>query len=321
MAFVNPNILPKDYLETRDGLVFAVLSGRPESGRFPAYLRYRQGPDGRLQKLDTPSARACLEKEFPHYLYVSESTGLELQGVSECQIRRHFCALDGTRRLLETKPVDRISRSTRTLLGHLETLGLDPLRIGVTGSLLIGAQGEHSDIDLLVREPVDFEVSRQAIRKGLETGFFQPLRQTDWREAFERRRSPLSFEEFVFHEQRKDNKALIEGIKFDLTLSEAYPEELVEVQRQLGPVMLEAIVICDSKAFSFPARYSITHPEIEEVVVFSQSYVGQARVGERIEVKGHLEETVTGRRRVVVGRDREARGDHLRLIARVGGFS
>ena len=307
-------ILPKDYLETWNGLLFAVLSARRESGKIPAYLRYRRNPEGSLRKLETQEAKRLLERDFPGYLFASETTGLTLQGVAPEDILKHHSATLATQNLMERESRDPVLMAAKHLIQSVEAFGMERSGIGVTGSILIGAQSENSDIDLLVRSPEDFERLRCAIRFGIEAGVIESLGEADWRKAFARRKSPLSFDEFVFHEARKDNKGMIDGIKFDLTLSEAFPEVLSGVRRQLGPMRLEAVVTGDEAAFGFPARYAVAHPQVSEVVVFSQSYVGQARTTERIEAWGDLEETLEGRYRLVVGRDREASGHSLRVL-------
>ena len=315
-----PALFPKDYLETPEGLVFAVVSATPEAGRVPACLRYRRTASGGLEKIDTERAKSLIEERFPQYLYDSESRAQRLQGVPLGPDLRTHRALEGGA-FLQSLPIKspRVSAAL-ALMAFLAEERAQRDRLGLSGSLRLGADREGSDIDLVAYRLSDFRRFQRRLRQGLEQGFLSPLREADWREAHARRVSPLPFEEYLFHEQRKANKALIFGIKCDLSLIEPERPEPEPVLRQRGLISLHARVLEDREAFGFPARYRLDHPMVPEVLSFSQSYVGQVLTGEWLWALGHLEETRSGQQRLVVGRDREATDGFIRLGAPAGGI-
>ena len=75
-------------------------------------------------------------------------------------------------------------------------------------------------------------------------------------------------------------------------------------------------VIDDKKAFHYPAEWLIDHEEIQAVVCFTATYTGQAVNGEWIEVAGLLEQTSLGQKRLVVGSNREAPGEYIKVVSR-----
>lgn len=91
------------------------------------------------------------------------------------------------------------------------------MQFGVTGSLLI-VQRQSSDIDLVCYQKSVFHQCRQAIQALIAQGYLHDLSTDDWQEAYQRRDCTLSFEDYVWHERRKYNKAMINGRKFDISL-------------------------------------------------------------------------------------------------------
>ena len=69
-----------------------------------------------------------------------------------------------------------------------------------------------------------------------------------------------------------------------------------------------------SFSFDSPAIYRIEHPEIDKVLSFTHTYVGQAQEGEWIEARGVVEKTAH-ETRLVVGTTREAKGEWIRCLS------
>jgi predicted nucleotidyltransferase len=201
----------------------------------------------------------------------------------------------------------------RRLLDYFVSRGIPASDLGVTGSLLIGAQTARSDFDLVAYTRTAFTAARRIVTAGLLSGGFDALDERAWHDAWVRRGCSLSLEEYIWHERRKANKALFEATKFDLALvlrdglSSALPV------RKLGRLRLRARVLDDSGAYDHPARYTLDHREVSEILVFTHTYVGQAVRGETIEAAGYLEEDVSGRLRLIIGSSREAPGEYLRV--------
>ena len=124
----------------------------------------------------------------------------------------------------------------------------------------------------------------------------------------------MSYPDYVWHERRKYNKALINGRKFDLSLINEFDASEVNTYQKCGAITLQARVVDDAQAYDYPAEFKIAHADISSVVCFTATYTGQAVVGEMIEVAGQVEESSEGIKRIVVGSTREALGEYIKVI-------
>ena len=195
-----------------------------------------------------------------------------------------------------------------------EQHGLDLTQIGITGSILVGVQKQSSDIDLVCYGRDVFHQCRAITRKLIEQGQLQELNDQDWQQSYDRRSCDLSFADYVWHERRKCNKAVINGRKFDLNfIDHSASSEAVSYQK-CGAITLQCRVIDDTHAFDYPAEFKIDHEQFDAIVSFTATYTGQAVNGETVEVSGILEQTEQGVKRIVVGSSREAHGEYIKVI-------
>lgn len=308
---------PRDYLETGDGLFFAVVSSAADDGHALTSLRYVRRGAG-LAKLSTGGANEYLREHRPEYLAHSALIDAMIHRVPLADVvwthrpdeRLHDLRTRGGKDRLE-------ERSLRTVEA-LVSGGATADRLGLGGSLLLGAQHEESDIDLVVYGRAAFERARRALGAAVLAGELAPLDQAHWEAAWQRRGGELSLEEYVEQELRKRNKALVEGTRVDLSLVVDRDEEVPERGpfRKWGRLVVRALVVDDTSAFDHPARYRVQHDQVSEVVSFTPTYAGQAVAGETIEASGWLEEDAFGSRRLVVGTSREAGGEWVRLKER-----
>lgn len=289
---------PRDFIETSEGLIFAVVDGLPEDGRVLCFLRYAPVA-GKLAKMSTAEANAYLQARAPRYLFASKRLDAKLHAVPLGSIRRHHRPRERVRSLLNSAPRDAIERKAVRLLQKFGVQGLDLSRIGLTGSLLIGAQTPKSDLDFVVYGREAFFEARETVGRLIAAGELQDLDDAAWRDAYDRRGCALAFEEFLRHERRKLNKALIDGTKFDITLVDEPLSEESGPAHKLGPIRIRAQIADATYAFDYPAVYRLLHPEITEAVSFTHTYAGQALAGETVEISGMLEESQAGRRRIV----------------------
>lgn len=307
--------LPRDFIATREGLVFAVVDAIAEEGRLLCVLRYVP-EGGTLRKLSTAAANAFLQRHYPQYLHYSERLDVALHGVPATAVQGHYRARDRMRSLslLGGRTADPLEQKLLRLLGLFSERRLDPASMGLTGSLLIGAQRPDSDFDLVTYSRESFAAGRAVIRQCIAEGGCDDLDEAAWRQAFDRRGSSLAYPEFLWHERRKGNKASFEGTKFDLSLVTPDPGSTPEVRwRKRGSMTLAATVVDASGAFDYPACYVIDHPEIRHLVAYTQTYAGQARNGEAVEASGTVEQGSEGGGRLVIGASREAPGAYLRV--------
>lgn len=338
---------PKDFIETVEGLIFAVVEQGLEDGRALCFLRYVLTPSG-WKKVATEQANDLLLQQYPDYLHYSPVLDAHLHAVAVdrivkhhqprqrlqqlMQANRHDIARDGVYAASQSGTGAAIARAgvyagslpgagaaavEQDLVQLCELFGLhglDLTRTGVTGSLLVGVQNQDSDIDLVCYSREIFHQCRAITRKLIELGHLQALSELDWGLSYERRSCELSFEDYVWHERRKCNKAVINGRKFDLNFIDCRARPEVVSYQKCGAVTLQCRVIDDAFAFDYPAEFKIDHDEISSIVSFTATYTGQAVSDEVVEVSGVLEQSEQGVKRIVVGSSREAHGEYIKVI-------
>ena len=150
-----------------------------------------------------------------------------------------------------------------------------------------------------------------------------------WLKLYEKRikDSSLSYQEFQWYENRKNNRGVISGTLFDILATRdwseidgIYGDKLYEPQ---GYAEIECTVKDAIASFDNPAVYEVEEVKIlngptapiTQVASYTHTYAGQALEGERILVKGKLEK-VTGKKtihRLIVGTTRESVGEYIKL--------
>ena len=303
---------PRDYLETADGLFFAVVSSLIDAGRALTSLRYARS-EGALLKLSTDEGNAFLRQHRPAYLTHSTLIDAMVHLVPLADVIAVHRPDDRLAALRASGAGDRMEARALRAVDALVEGGAPVGRIGLGGSLLLGAQHPDSDIDLVAYGRRAFDATRGALGAAIAAGHLNSLDVAQWEAAWSRRGSDLTLEQYMKAEVRKHNKAVIEGTRLDVTLVVDHDEEVPEHGpfRKLGRTVVEAVVIDASAAFDHPARYRVEHAEVREVLSFTPTYAGQAVEGETIEATGWLEEDSTGARRLVVGTSREAGGEYV----------
>ncbi len=320
--------LPKDFVETPDGLVAAVVSHGVDVGRVLAYPRYLRQDDGTLNKLSDAQSQLVCRSRFPAYSYFSQRLDVSLTGIPIAAIFKHFCPNQGLATLFAAQwdrlpeagfpfaltsdscggsGVDRIAQ-LRHLLGDLSQ------HVGITGSYLIAANRFDSDLDLVVYGLSYFHQLRQRFAAATVSGELARMTETAWRAAYDKRGAiDLSYEEYRWHEQRKLNKFLLGGVKLDLSCVDQRPPALDLPARKLGPARITARVVDDRYGFATPAVLQIDHEQFRWIVMNTATYVGQATVGEVVEAVGTAEVDADGVQRLVVGASRGAAGELVRV--------
>lgn len=307
--------LARDYVRTAEGLIFAVVDQADGSERIPCFLRYRLSSNGKPEKLGTAAANTLLQQRYPKYLFHCDRRDADMHGVLPQDVIRHLRPRDRVRELLDPhQPLDPFEARTARLLKVVTEVGIPLSFIGVTGSVLAGCHRVDSDIDLVLYNVTAFERARELLPELINEGVLTALDDAGWDAAYQRRDCALTYEEFRWHESRKNNKAVFEGTKFDLSLAVERANHASVKRRKLGAIQLAAMVTEDRGSFDYPARLGIANHRISEVVAFTATYSGQARIGEQMEVSGLLEEDADGTQRIVVGSDREAHGHYIRVI-------
>lgn len=308
--------LPKDYIQTEQGLIFAVVSYQPQEGKVGCFLRYvREGEA--WEKVNTEQANQLLQQSYPQYLFQSAQFEASFHAVAIQNITKHYQPENRLREVLQREPYDDIEQKLQQLIPILVRFGANLDGMGLTGSMLINQQRATSDIDLVVYGRAAFQKTRQALKSAIDSGELEQLDLDLMKANFQRRSSALSLEEFSWHEYRKFNKASIDGIKIDLgmvCLSDEIQHDDGQYQKQ-GMRTITTEVMDDTRAFDFPAVYLVNDELTPEVLSFTHTYVGQAKKGELIEVSGAVESNIaTGKCRLIVGSTREADGEYIKVI-------
>ena len=306
-------LLSKDFIETREGLVFAVVMSGAEHNKILCFLRYvKEG--GRWLKVDTAQANKLLKQHYPNYLHYSAVLDAHLHAVDVSKIHQHHQPRKRLQALLQADALDVIEADLLQLARLFTHYNVDLTQVGVTGSLLIGAQQHSSDIDLVFYDRTTFHACRAILKPLIAENKLQHLHEQDWQASYDRRACHLSYPDYVWHERRKYNKALVNGRKFDLSLINEFDASEVNTYQKCGAITLQARVVDDALAYDYPAEFKIAHEDISSVVCFTATYMGQAVVGEMIEVAGQVEESSEGIKRILVGSTREALGEYIKVI-------
>jgi hypothetical protein len=332
----------RDFIETRDGLIFCVVGYVHPPGRYAAYLKYSPASAGKWARGDVAYRRELpyyhvrhvrrtlewLATERPHYLWTDPATGLRFSHVPEDAVARYYAP---ERRLAEivADPADALERETRdlaTLLAGAAGLPLDAF--GVSGSILLGLHNPaFSDIDLLVYGADRARRLRAAIGDLAGEGLVRlpDDRRAQWR-ADTAARFGLDAASVADLEARRWHYRLFRGryvslhpTRADHEIREAYGDRSYV---PLGHAVVEARVTNADEAMFLPALYRVADVRwreggpgsLEEVVAFEGLYSSAAEAGERILVAGHLEGERSGGRRLVVGSGFLPDGGSLRVV-------
>lgn len=306
-------IFAKDFIETSEGLIFAVVESGVEQERVLCFLRYIL-INSTWQKVNTAQANIFLSENYPFYLYCSPVKHAHLHAVVLKQVLNHHQPRVRLKNLLAGPAKDNVEKDLATLCHLFAKNGLNLDKIGVTGSILIGAQQQISDIDLVFYSREDFNQARKITQELICQGLCSGLNEQDWQESYKRRSCELNFSEYMWHEKRKFNKAVINQRKFDLNYVSETTKTTHKHYKKLKSIFLEAQVQDDFLAYDYPAEFIIRHPRIHSIVSYTATYTGQAKTGEWIEVSGLLEQSSDGIQRIIVGSNREASGEFIKVI-------
>ncbi len=313
---------PKDFIETAEGLCFAVVQHGVETcgnqEKVLCFLRYikRQDSENRSwHKVSTESANAYLERHFPQYLYHSPVLDASLHGVGTGLITRHHRPRLRLQQIMASRQRDPVEQDLFDLCRLYQDNGLDLSLVGVTGSVLIGVQQSASDIDLVLYDRTLFHKARLLTQKLIECKQLSELEEQGWHESYARRSCALSLASYVWHERRKYNKALVNGRKFDLNLVVEPLDDNITQYKKCGAIVLQRKVTDDFYGFDYPALFTIDDKAVGSVVCFTATYTGQAVTGEMVEIAGLVEQAEDGRKRIVVGSSREAPGEFIKVVA------
>jgi uncharacterized protein len=330
----------RDFIYSRDDLYFATTTYLHPEDRIISFLRYINDPDGdrslngiRYSKVDSNEAYKFLKEKFPDYLYDCAVTQVEMMGVPLEKVEKILRPSERLKEIMNHPSPDKILQKVIKIAETFHELTDIPYHhLGISGSILPGLYNPLvSDIDFVVYGLDNHRKAMDAfsIIKHDENSPLKAIKEIYWIKLYEKRvkDSSLSYEEFRWYEERKNNRGTVNGTLFDILATRDWVEIQgsfgEETYHPIGTVELEATVSNALAAFDNPAVYQVEDVKIieghqippSEVASYTHTYAGQAIEGERIIAKGKLEK-VSGRNtryRLMIGTTRESIGEYIKL--------
>jgi len=330
----------RDFIYTIDDLYFATTTYLHPKDRIIAYLRYINDPDGdrslnglKYSKVDSKQANKFLKDNFPEYLYNCDVTQVEMMGVPLEKVKKILRPSERLKEIIKLPSPDNILQKVIKIAETLHELTNIPFNhFGISGSILPGLFDPMvSDIDFVV---YGLDNHRRAINAFSEIKYdenspLKAIKESFWIKLYKKRvkDDSLSYEEFRWYEERKNNRGIINGTLFDILATRDWNEIKgkfgEETYEPIGTVEIEATVSNALAAFDNPAVYQVEDVKIleglkippSEVASYTHTYAGQAIEGEIIIAKGKLEK-ISGtntKYRLLIGTTRESIGEYIKL--------
>jgi predicted nucleotidyltransferase len=302
-------ILEGHYLETIEGLFFAVKGIKHPPSRVIAYLRYVPDSQGtrilkksRYKRLyDLNETKKILQKRFPHYLTYIKNRGLTLQNVPLVKIKNIHSPKEKLKKIIKS-PMSKLNLKTRRFSGILaRKTNLDRKCFGVTGSQLIDLDTEDSDIDLLVYGEENGLKVYHALRKLREKSNIIQTYDDETVKKVSRTRWGAQKDIKILQEIEK--KKILHGVmdETDYFIRLIWiPEEMKqeEYSKPIKKIDLEAIIQNDSQKIFTPCIYEISENfelkqgekiEISQIISFRGKFTEQVKKGDSVKIRGTLE--------------------------------
>jgi predicted nucleotidyltransferase len=330
----------RDFIRTREDLLFCVVGYTHPPDRLLSYLKYVPSGNGLWAKGDLHFKRmipyysaksvsetfSFLKKNYKKYLFHDPVNRITFPAVSYSDITEYYAPEKKLMELAEKKQtLDQLQRKAVELAEYLADKALVPIgKFGITGSILLGIHNlSVSDIDLTIYGYKNALLVKQTLNREYRN-IVGPLRQLnpnqeeDW---VTKKTSQFSIDrESATSILRKkwnfgfytDKFFSIHPIKMDSEFTENYGEKEFKSE---GRIEIEARVDNAMEAIFNPATYKVGEfitlkgpqvNDIREVITFESIFSDIGFPNQFIRVKGNLE-TVTNRitkekyHRVVVG--------------------
>ena len=314
-----PKYREGDFIESIEGLIFDVKGLVHPPNKVVAFVRYIQDPEGdrerdgvRYRKVYSLVERGTfLRKHFPYYLIYDPVFGEELIEVPIKRVVRHYSP---SYKLAELR--SRSGLGLRTLeekVLDLVNFLVDSTHVprdkfGVSGSVMVGMMSASSDVDLIVYGLENAKKVDQALtnhfgeNKSLKKYSLEMLKTLYKSRCKE---NGVSFEDYVFHEQRKtfqgffhETEFFVRYVKDRDEFEETYGKY---VYASMGQAKIKGVVTEDSDALFTPCSYGVANVNVIEgafagpistIVSFRGRFCQQVFKGERIVASGKLEKVI-----------------------------
>ena len=318
-----------DYLETVEGLFFAVKGFRHPRGMVIAYLRYIPDPAGeRLHRgkryrrvYDIEDTTELLKAKYPYYFGEVDYLGQSLQTVPVERIKKVYDPGTALKMIIEN-PRNHLEEAAKEFVSALIHESRVPLRyLGISGSLMTGFATKDSDIDLIVygaREGRDLYEALSALRNKTEG--FRAYNREEVEKIARSRWSDTGIDPRKFLDT--EIKKVLHGFFFQTEYFVRLIGEPRDTESSSKPVhktTCRGIISEDKDSIFTPCRYglrelTVIDPkgslDLSELLSYRGRFTEQAKKDDFVEFRGTLEEYILNdekRYRVVLG----TRGDYL----------
>jgi predicted nucleotidyltransferase len=319
-----------DAVLTTHGFIFYVFGYEHPADRYHGFLKYVPRDESesfeiewldlgwemdgrdiiRPLELYSPESYSKMIKgfreHFPEYLYYSKQLDRWMITIPRDHIMRVFRPSKRLKEIIDKGASNSLEEEALSLIQELVAVsGVSTDCFGVHGSISLGTSREGSDIDLSVYGASNFRLVKKGLLEAEEAGL-------------------LSLKRGDRAERRRLNSGVYNGRDFVVNATRLASEidDRLRSYRPIGPVEAECLCVRDDEAMFRPAVYRVQDctsldgavdvGEVSEVVSMIGSYRDLVARGERIRVRGFLEEVARGDEswlRVVVGSGRA--GEYL----------
>ena len=309
----NP-IIESHYLETHEGLLFAVKGLVHPPDRFLGCLRYAPDPQGDRQRAGCRYRRLYhfaeqeqfLQAQYPQYLAFDAASQVILQSVPRTSVRRIYDPRQYLQDLLRSER-DPVQEDALAFASDLrQAAGVAWNGLGISGSLLIGVHTPRSDLDVTVYGTRNSWAVHRALKKLVAAGS-GPIRKFDQQgvEALYTERvadTRMSFDDFVKAEKDKVTQGQFRGRTYFMRFLRE-PAEAAESYGDfhytpVGRAGIRATVTDAGESIFTPCRYRLAAAhsvegtsvkDVAELVSYRGRFCEQAQAGDMIRARGTLE--------------------------------
>jgi len=312
-------VIESHYLETEEGLFFAVKGLVHPPDLFLACLRYMPDQNGDRCKNGRRYRRMyhfeeqlqILLNHYPWYLTFEPTIQATLQSVPSRSIQRIFDPRSYLQQLRQQTKRDAAQEDALNFANQLQQISGIPFEsLGISGSLLIGMHTDQSDLDMSVYGIQNCIALHRALKSALaqyETETISRLDPNGMQTLYSERSvdTHMNYEDFFRSEQNKVNQGRYRDRTYFIRFLKE-PEETGEKYGDhryipLGRAEITATLTADQDAIFTPSSYSLTDVQllqgsseylVQEIVSFRGRFCDQARVGDLIQASGTVERVI-----------------------------
>lgn len=331
-----------DFIETKKkGLIFDVKGLLHPKDKIICFLRYYPDLNGdrlrnntRYSKIyDLEQRYEFLRKNFPDFVFYSNQIDMELQGVKIKEIKQIFKPKNCYKNL---KKSDNLTQNQRKALDFCDTLinntQITSDDIGITGSIMVGLDGENSDIDVIIYGTDISKKIQEELKKIYlnEKILVRKYNLEEFKKHYEFRAgsSGISFENFIRSEKHKLHQGKFQETDFFIRYIKSHQDWQGKfsdyIYKNYGRIKLKAEILNSSDSIFSPCTYKIEALKLLELLPFSNEielnqiheicsfrgrFCEQAIDQEKVYIEGKLEKVLSKKKkeyfRIILGEYKE----------------